>query len=194
MQSHHLPAVSAELGSRSAELSGKTCTEAEKTCTATPAVSNSSGTLPVLTLLLRIGSDPSAMPGPGKSPSLRGQTLGLRSRQALAVMRLLRSACPRLRCVSYLPKLSAFAVSSVHPDVPKGRSRRTDCRMISKSISAVSALTPSIQRVPRAPSQAPTAPALARRGEPAQARPRPSFRSLNQPCSQGVALDVSQQH
>ena len=39
-------------------------------------------------------------------------------------------------------KLRALAVASVQPDVPKGRSRHTDRRMMTRSTSAVAALTP----------------------------------------------------
>jgi hypothetical protein len=46
-------------------------------------------------------------------------------------------------------KFRAFTVSIVHPDVPFGRSRRTDSRMATRSMSPVNALMPSNQSVPR---------------------------------------------
>ncbi len=62
------------------------------------------------------------------------------------------------------PKPKALAVSNVHPDVPKGRSRHTDCRMIARSMSAVTAFTPSTHKVPRGtvPGSSRTGPCSAR--------------------------------
>jgi hypothetical protein len=77
--------------------------------------------------------------------------VGPRKRKYRALERTNRTAhgIGALRCEDYTLNFRAFAASIVHPDVPNGRSRRTDPRMTSSSISAVAALTPSIQSVPR---------------------------------------------
>jgi hypothetical protein len=77
--------------------------------------------------------------------------VGPRKRKYRALERTNRTAhgIVALQGEDYTLDFRAFAASIVHPDVPNGRSRRTDSRMISSSTLVVAALTPSIQSVPR---------------------------------------------